>query len=148
MDLTIKSFLLTALMTLGWNVFAGQINNDPMKLVPGGEVVQMKKNSTKIKTSAGTIVEIELYANGELEEASGHSAANGDVLIPAGGLMSLAEAVSTLDKQGKKAVGEWSLEKTIMSGWVYEFDGFERGQKIEYRIDAVRGELLSQKFDD
>lgn len=148
MEHTMKTFFLTAALALAWNAFAGTIAGDPLTLVPGGEIIQLGKFETKVKTPQGTIVELDWHRHGDFEEASGDAVANGDILVPGAGLLTLAAAVVEVEKAGKKPVGDWSLEKSLRFGWVYEFQGYEAGKKMEYLIDAEDGKILTQNLDD
>lgn len=138
-----KSFLIgTLLFTLTAYVsHAGEI-------VPQGVIVEREKNEVKFKTPTGTIVEVEYNVDGSFDEASGDNADRGDVLVPEAGIISLESAVTKLKKAGKTPIGDWSLEKKFVDGWVYEFEGFENGKKMEYRVSGKDGSLISSTIDD
>lgn len=120
---------------------------DFKKYVPDGTLVREKNDEFKVKTTAGTVVEIETSQDGSLDEASGNSAKSGDVFFPGMGLLSLKEATDVLEKLGKKPEGEWSLEKGFLSGWVYEIEGKDNGRNMEYKVDAKTGQLLKEEED-
>lgn len=116
------------------------------KLVPRGTVQQVDRDEVTVKTAAGTILEIEFNRDGSLDEASGDMATK-DNFVPGNGLLELKDAVAALEKNGKKAEGEWSLDKDFMREWEYEFEGYENNQKYEYVINAKTGALLKSKRD-
>jgi uncharacterized membrane protein YkoI len=115
--------------------------------VPGGEVVQEKEREVKVRTKSGSIVEVEFEVSGEFEEASGKSPEN-DVLVPGTSLIPLSKAYASLKEAGKSASGDWSLEKSFIKGWVYEFEGFENGKEVDYLIDAKTAKFLETRVDD
>lgn len=117
-----------------------------LKMVPGGTVESLDRDEVTVKTAAGTIMEIEFNRDGTLDEASGDMATKDD-FMPGNGLLTLKDAVAALEKAGKKAEGEWSIDKDFMREWEYEFEGFENNQKYEYVINAKSGELLKSKRD-
>lgn len=117
-------------------------------VVPGGTVVKHEKNDYDLETPGKTIVEVELTKDGAVDEASGDASHNGDVFVPGDGRMSLTEAVEALKKAGKTATGEWSFEKKLTGGWVYELDGTEKDQRMEYEVSAKDGKILSEKKDN
>lgn len=139
------SFILLGLMSLGVSAKT-DFGKNAMKLVPGGSVEQTERDEVTVKTAAGTLIEIEFNRDGSLDEVSGDMATK-DNFVPGNGLLSLKDAVAALEKNGKKAEGEWSLDKDFMREWEYEFEGFENNQKFEYVINAKTGELLKSKKD-
>lgn len=116
-------------------------------VVPGGSVVKHEKNDYDIETPGKTIVEVELTKDGAIDEASGDASHNGDVFVPGDGRISLTEAVEALKKAGKTPTGDWSFEKKLTGGWVYEFDGTDKDQRMEYEVSAKDGKILSEKKD-
>lgn len=140
-----NTFMIFALLTASLSSYAG-LSDEALKLIPGGKVVAEKKEEVKIQTPEGSIVEVE-YERGKFEEASGDNAEK-DVLVPGEGLLSLKDAVASLKKSGKTPVGDWSLDKSFIKGWHYEFEGFENNQKMDYIVDAKTGKLLESKIDD
>lgn len=116
-------------------------------IIPEGEIVQEKEREVKVKTKAGSIVEVEFDRGGKFEEASG-KAPDKDVLNPGNNLITLAKAYEALKAAGKTATGDWSLEKSFMKGWIYEFEGFENGKEVDYLINAENGKFLETRIDD
>lgn len=114
--------------------------------VPGGKIIKAGKTEYKIQTPSGGVVEIDLNKKGELEEASGNSVEN-DVFAPGSGLVTLEAAAKTLKDTGKTPKGEWSLEKEKVNGWVYELESYVNNKKMEYKVSAKDGKLLSEKVD-
>lgn len=139
------SFVLLGLLSLGVSAKT-DFGKSALKLVPGGTVEHTKGDEATVKTTAGTFIEIEFNRDGSLDEASGDMATK-DNIVPGNGLLSLKDAVSSLEKNGKKAEGEWSLDKDFMREWEYEFEGFENNQKFEYVINAKTGEFLKSEKD-
>lgn len=143
-----KNIFIASLMTiLAVPAFAGALKEPALKLIPEGTVVQEKTREVKVQTKAGSIVEVEFETNGEFEEASGNSLEK-DIFNPGNGLISLSEATEILKKSAKKPSGDWNLEKTMMKGWIYEFEGFENGKEVDYIVDAKNGKLLETRVDD
>lgn len=117
-------------------------------LVPSGIVTFENKEEKIYKTPKGTLVTIEFDDLGFLEDVSGKAADGGDIFTPEDGSISLASAVASLKKSGKKPSGEWTYEKIFIHGWVYEFEGNENQKKMEYKIKASTGELISSSVDN
>ena len=117
-----------------------------LNFVPGGEIQSSGKDEIKVKTTAGTIVEVELDRDGSLDEASGEFALK-DSFVPGKGLLSLNKAVEAMKKHGKTVEGEWSLEKDFLRDWEYEFEGVENNKKYEYALNAKTGELIKSEAD-
>lgn len=151
MKISLKQFAtLSILVTLAsplksWS--AGQAF-DFKKYVPDSTLVKEKKDEVKVKTAAGTLIEIEFSSDSTFEEASGDAANSGDILVPGQGLLSLKEITEALTKLGKVPSGEWKLEKEFLSGWVYEIESTEKGVKMEYKMDAKTGQLLKEEKED
>lgn len=142
-----KSFLGLSLLTLlSANAFA-TISEEALKFVPGGKVLSEKVDEVKIQVPNGGVVEVEFDRSGKLDEASGDSVDN-DIFVPSNGILSLKEAVAALKKEGKVAVGDWSIDNSMIKGWYYKFEGFEQGKKMDYTLDAKTGKLLDAKLDD
>ena len=93
-------------------------------------------------------MEIEYTMTGEFKEASGDAVLAGDVLEIGGGLLSLKAATDVMKNAGKTISGDWSLEKSFVHGWVYEFEGFENNAKMDYLVDAKTGKLIKAQIDD
>ncbi len=143
-----KITLLTiALLSLQSCATAFAMNRDIEQLVPQGKIVELKHDEKKVQTTAGTIVEIEYRMTGDLKEASGDAALGGDVLEPAGGLLTLHAATEIMKNAGKTIQGDWSFEKSFIHGWVYEFEGSENNQKMDYLLDAKTGKILKAEID-
>ena len=138
-------FAFTIVSLLSTQAFA-TITDDALKYVPGGKIVAQKIDEVKVQTPNGTVVEVE-FTSGKLDEASGN-AVDQDIFVPEDGMMSLKDAVAALKKEGKVAVGEWSIDNNLIKGWHYEFEGFEQGKKMDYEVDAKTGKLLSAEIDD
>ena len=116
--------------------------------VPEGTLVKEKVDELKVKTKAGTTIEIEFTSDGSFKEASGDAAVSGDIFIPGMKLLSLKEASDALVKLGKLPSGEWNLEKGFLSDWTYEFEGKDNDRKMEYKLDAKTGQLLKEEEED
>jgi uncharacterized membrane protein YkoI len=141
------SFILASLfLVLSSGAFAS-VKEEALKLVPGGTVVQETFEEVKIKTPQNSIVEVEFDSSGKFEEASGDNLEK-DVLVPAEEILSLKAVVESLKKEGKNPIGEWSLEKSFIRGWHYEFEGHENGSKFDYIVDAKTGILIESRIDD
>lgn len=136
----------TLLFVFSSGAFAVNVK-EAIKFVPGGEVVQEKLKEVKVKTPQGSIVEIEFDSGGKFEEASGENI-DKDIFQPGNDLFSLQTVVESLKGQGKNPIGDWSLENNFLRGWHYEFEGFEKGQKFEYIVDAKTGKLIESKLED
>lgn len=117
-----------------------------LQFVPKGKIVQEKPDEIKVQTTGGGIVEVEFANNGDFEEASGNSV-DQDTFIPPHGLVPLATAAQAVKGTGKSLSGKWSLDKSLMSGWHYEFEGYENGNEMEYTVDAKTGKYVSAKVD-
>ena len=143
-----KSFLfcLSSSLLLSTTAFAA-ISDDALKLVPGSKVLTQKADEVKVQAPNGGVIEVEFDRSGKLDEASG-KLVDSDILVPENGMLTLKDAVAALKKEGKTAVGEWSLDNNLISGWRYEFEGFEQGKKMDYKLDAKTGKLLEAKIDD
>lgn len=94
-----------------------------ISMVPRGRVVDTIGRDYRVKTFAGTKIELEFKRNGILEEAKGMNLNKGDDLEPGYGLISLSSAAQILQGMGKKPQGLWSLEHDEKMGWIYEFQG-------------------------
>lgn len=142
--------LALSLIIFSFNACASAqaVNKDLNMIIPDGKVVEVKKHEKKIETPAGTIVEIEYTMTGEFKEASGDAVLAGDVLEIGGGLLSLKAATDVMKNAGKTISGDWSLEKSFVHGWVYEFEGFENNAKMDYLVDAKTGKLIKAQIDD
>jgi uncharacterized membrane protein YkoI len=140
-------------LALGFLVFtsatsiAATMQENALKYVPGGKIIQEKKNEIKVQTPDGSIVEVEFKRNGNLEEASGDTVEK-DIFVPGEGLLSLKDAYAAMTKAGKKPVGDWSLDESMIKGWHYEFEGVENGKNMDYVVDAKTGKIVDSKVDD
>ena len=94
-----------------------------LSMVPRGKVVDTIGRDYRVKTFAGTKIELEFKRNGILEEAKGMNLNKGDDLEPGYGLISLSSAAQILQSMGKKPQGVWLLENDEKMGWIYEFQG-------------------------
>lgn len=120
---------------------------EAMELVPKSVLTSESPSKKSFKTAKGTLVTLEYDPLGRLEDASGKSIDNGDVFTPGEGNIDLQGAVASLKKAGKIPSGEWTYEKAFVYGWIYEIEGRENGQKMEYKIKAATGELISATAD-
>lgn len=143
-NLTLFVFLVSLLAA---TAEASNLTDKALGYIPEGKVVQEKAKEVKIQTPQGTIVEVEFMEDGTFEEASGDIAER-DIFIPGQGLITLQKAHDAMKKTGKTITGDWSLEKSFLKGWYYEFEGFENGRSMDYSIDAKTGKLLEAQVDD
>lgn len=121
---------------------------DAAKLVPEGKIVSQKADEIKVKTKSGTVVEIGVDMDGELEEASGGAAEKGDVFEPGEKLITLKAAVETLKKAGKTLQGEWIFEENEEGEWVYDIEGVEKKAAVDYIVNATNGKLMKTEVDE
>ncbi len=140
-----KSLLIIGALTLSSNVWASK--EKIAQLVPNSKVVSEEENEFEVLTPQNTAIEIEFNSEGALEEASGDAAQTGDVFTPGEGRVPLAGAVDSLKKAGKTITGEWEFDKSLASGWVYEFEGTEDGKKMEYTVNASDGKIIRERKD-
>ncbi len=139
----LSTFLLLILLSpLAWS------KANPAALVPGGKISEQTKAEIHITTAAGTVIDIELDMDGELEEASGNAAEKGDIFEPGDKLVSLKVAVEQLKKAGKTLQGEWTFEETDEHGWVYDIEGVEKKAPVDYIVSAESGKLLKTEVDE
>ncbi|WP_413558346.1 PepSY domain-containing protein [Bdellovibrio sp. HCB209] len=124
-----------------------QIRESLLKIVPEAKVVRQDGHEYKLTTVKQTLMEVEFNRDGSIDDASGDAAAAGDVFVPGNGMLTLAQALESLNKAGKTPSGDWSYKKSFMHGWVYELEGFENGKKMEYLISAKDGALVKEKKD-
>lgn len=144
----LKVFAISALLISSSLAFANKNNKETaLKFVPGATLAKEDGNDYDFKTSKNTIVEVELNNDGTIDEASGDLAHEGDVFNPGNNHLTLEAAVAALKKAGKTPSGDWSYEKSLLRGWVYEFEGHEKGTKMEYTVSATDGKLLTDKKD-
>ena len=142
-----KAFAILSVLALSTAAFAKPTKEAALKFVPGATLVKEDGSDFDLKTSKNTIVEVELNNDGTIDEASGDLAHEGDVFTPGNSHLNLDAAVAALQKAGKTPSGDWSYEKSLLRGWVYEFEGHENGVKMEYTISATNGKLLTDKKD-
>lgn len=140
-------FLSAFLLAFSVQSFAQDLKVSALKYVPGGAVVELKKDEVKVKTPTGSIVEIEFNRNGELDEASG-DAIESDVFIPGNNYKNLSEISKMLKDQGYQLTGDWSYESSFMKSWHYEVDALKDGQSLELEVDAKTGKMTKSKIDD
>lgn len=126
---------------------AGDLGVQALSFVPGGKVLQEKYDEVKIQTAKGSIIEVEFTRSGKFDEASGNNAAE-DAFKAPNGLVSLETAVKGLKDAKKQPTAEWSLDSSIVKGWIYEFEGYENGQEMEYYVDAKTGKFLKASVDN
>lgn len=137
-----------AMLVLSLPTFAAaKLSESALKMVPGGKVVHEKDDEVKVQTESGSVVEVEFKHNGDFEEASGH-AVDKDQFEPGMNLMPLKDVVAAVKKAGKKPVGDWSLDDSMLKGWNYEFEGMEEGKSMEYVVDAKTGKIKESRMDD
>lgn len=136
------ALLLTFSTAIAW------AKADLVRLVPGGKVTMQKDGEAQVTTPAGTLVDIELDMDGELEEASGSSAEKGDVFEPGEKMITLKAAVESLKKAHKTLQGEWTFEESEEFGWVYDIEGVEKKAAVDYIVSAESGKLLKTEVDE
>jgi hypothetical protein len=107
-----------------------------LTMVPKGTLSDTFGRDYKIKTAAGTKIEIEFKRNGKLEEAKGHNLNRGDHFEPGEGLLSLATVAQKIGLLGARPEGQWLLEEDEEHGWIYEV-----GTTL---IDAKSGQLIKK----
>lgn len=117
-----------------------------LQYVPNGKIVEEKSDELKVQTATGSVIELDFDSSGALEEASGN-VVDSDTMVPPQGLISLATAAESARKAGKNLSGKWKLNKSVLTDWRYEFDGFENGKEMEYTVDARTGKYLTAKAD-
>lgn len=141
------SFIIATGMTFGYAFAAGNLGQTALTYVPQGKILQEKYDEVKIQTAQGGIIEVEFTRSGQFDEASGKNA-NADVFNAPNNLVPLAKAVQALKAAGKQPSGEWSLDSSFINGWVYEFEGYENGQEMEYYVSASSGKFLKAVLDN
>ena len=144
-----KVLAILSVFALSTSAFAANkaTKENAAKFVPGSTFVKEDGNEFDLKTAKNTIVEVELNTDGTIDEASGDLAVDGDVFTPGNSHITLEAAAAALKKAGKTPSGDWSYKKSILRGWVYEFEGHENGVKMEYVLSATNGSLLKDKKD-
>lgn len=142
-----KSLFLSSILILSLPVIASPLTDQALKYVPGGSVLEERGEEVRIKTTSGSVVEVEFDRSGKLEEASGNSVEK-DNFVPGQDLLPLTDALKKITQEGKKPIGEWSLDQSLLRGWYFEMEGYENGKKFEYIVDAKSGKLLDSKMDD
>lgn len=143
----LKAFVLGLMIYSAQGHTQPDMKNTALKFVPEGQVVSESVREFKIRTKNNTVVEIEFERDGSFEEASGKDVQK-DVLVTDLGIKSLEDALKSARAEGKSPIGEWSLDKSMLRGWYYEFEGFEDGKKMEYVVDAKTGKIISSSIDD
>ena len=146
-NFTLKAFVLFSAVIVGSTAYARVNKEAAAKFVPGAQILKEDGNEFDFKTAKNTVVEVELDSDGAVDEASGDLAHEGDVFNPSNGHLTLEAAVAALQKAGKNPAGDWSYEKSIKHGWIYEFEGHEDGKKMEYNISATDGRMLTESKD-
>lgn len=139
--------MMAMVLVMGSFAYAAKTAPNPLQYVPDGKLVQSEKNEYKIQTPEGSVVEVEFNRKGELSEASGDLVEK-DVFVPGNGLLSLDQALSAVQSQGKSPAGEWSLDYSMMRGWYYEFNEIVNGQEVEYTVSAKDGKILKEEIDN
>lgn len=142
-----KFFLSAILVSFSFQSFAQDLSAKAIQYVPGGTVVEVKKDEVKVKTPKGSIVEVEFSRSGELDEASGDMIEN-DVFVPGNNQKALAEIANEIKAQGYQAKGDWSYDDSFMKGWHYEVDAFKDGKEYEVLLDAKTGKITKAEIDD
>lgn len=115
-----KIWFTIAFITLTCSSFSGTPET-ASSMVPRGKVIETIGRDYKVKTRAGTKIDIEFRRDGRLEEARGLNLNKGDELEPGEGLISLSTAAQKLHLLGNKVEGFWVLEQDEEMGWIYEF---------------------------
>ncbi len=111
-------------------------------MVPKGKIDHKGWREYKVKTEAGTKVEIEYDRKGELSEASGDHLNKGDNFEPGQGFISLSTAAQSVTKAGNILKDEWEFEKDSKYGWVYTFEGERQGNALDFMVDAKTGAIV------
>lgn len=141
---------LTALattLTFSSVAMAQSIGDIALSYIPGGKILEVKRDEVKVLTPNSTVVEVEFKRDGSFEEASG-DVIEKDIFVPGQGMLSLADAVTEFQKSGDTATGDWSLDHGLVHGWHYEFEGYKNGQQMEYTVDAITGKILDSRVDN
>lgn len=133
--------LVLALISFSW-AYKADTDSISTSMVPRGKIIEKEGRDFWIKTRAGTKVQIELYRNGNLEEASGKNLNRGDEFEPGQGLVSLATAAKAAVIPGTILKQRWKLDFDEKLGWVYEFEGEHKGVDRDILVDAKRGEII------
>ena len=141
-----KKVIIGSLLFASSLALAAKSADMASKFVPNSKVVHETSKEVKMKTDHGSLIDIEFGMDGAFNEASGTNV-DKDVFNPPDKMLTLKDAVAAAKKAGKNPVGKWSLEKGTLTGWAYEFQGFENGKEMEYVIDAKSGELKKAKKD-
>lgn len=140
---------MTVLLSIFLHIFSlSHAGTDATKLVPGGKILSQKPDEIKVTTKAGTVVEIGLDGDGEMEEATGSSADKGDVFEPGDKMITLKMAVDSLKKSGKTLQGEWTFEENEEGDWVYDLEGVEKKAAVDYIVNATNGKLIKTEVDE
>ena len=115
--------------------------------VPNGKIISQKNNEFDILTTNNTIIEIELKANGELDEASGDNITK-DTFTPDQGIVGLDAVVTEINATANGGtLSEWSLDNDLMHGWHYDVEVLKGNVEYEYLLDAKTGKVISSKED-
>ncbi len=132
------------MLILCTKVWAFEEVNDQISLsmVPRGKIVEKERRYYKIKTRSGTRISVELYRNGNLEEASGRNLNGGDDFEPGQGLISLSTAAKFAIIPGTQLNGRWILDEDKKLGWIYEFYGEQKGTDLEILVNARTGKMI------
>lgn len=124
-------------------VAAPKVNDTTIPtMVPKGKVDSKGWREYKVKTEAGTKVEVEFDRKGELAEASGDHLNKGDMFEPGQGLISLSTAAQAVTKAGNILKDEWEFSNDSKYGWVYSFEGERKGNSMDYMVDAKSGAIV------
>lgn len=142
-----KKFLVTVLSIVSLSAFAQVKPEEALKYVPGGTVVQAKKDEVKVRTAKGSVVEIEFTRSGEFEEASGDMIES-DVFVPGNEYFTLEKVAGLVKAQGYTLKGDWSYEKKFMRDSRYEVDALQNNLEYEIIVDAKTGKILEERLDD
>ncbi len=111
-------------------------------MVPGGKVSTHIGSDFSVRTQAGTKVVVEFSRQGDLDEASGLNLGSGDIFEPGNGLISLGSAAQVVHKRGHKVKGQWRLERDNKLDWIYELEGSNDGDDLDYLVDARKAQLI------
>lgn len=129
------------------SAFAAVKDEDALKFVPGGTVVENKKDEVKVRSPQGGIVELEFKRNGELDEASGDMIES-DSFAPGKDYLPLDRIAAALKEEGHQLRGDWSYDKSFMKDWRYEIDTTQNNEQLELVVDAKTAKILDKRIDD
>jgi len=135
------------LTVMSFSSIAAVKDEDALKYVPGGSVVENKKDEVKVRSPQGGIVELEFKRNGKLDEASGDMIEL-DSFVPGENYLPLDRIAASLKEEGHQLRGDWSYDKGFMKDWRYEVDTIQNNERFELVVDAKTAKILDKRIDD